>query len=208
MCMMSNSNKGGGRVDIMEFLFVSKNANKLEEVNEILKRFDIQVKAAQDERKIEIQADKLEEIIAYALSQIKPRKDACLIMEDDGIFIDALNGFPGPYAAQAYATIGLKGILHLLEGAKDRGARFKSAVGILMPDGEKRIFTGVVKGHIAKHIAKGREFGYDPIFIPEGRSKTFAEMNIKEKSKMSHRGIAFSKLGSFLSRARKSRALS
>ncbi len=184
----------------MEFLFVSKNVNKLEEANEILKRFGIQLKLAKDERKIEIQADKLEEIIDYALSQIKPRKGKCFIMEDDGLFINALNGFPGPYAAEVYDTIGLKGILRLLEGAKDRSAMFKSAVGILMPNGKKHIFIGIVKGHIAKHIAKGREFRYDPIFIPEGKAKTFAEMSIEEKSKMSHRGKAFSKLGSFLSR--------
>jgi len=88
-----------------------------------------------------------------------------------------------------------------MQGKQNRSAFFKSVVGVLMPDGERNIFTGVTKGSIAESIAKGREFGYDPIFIPKGSKVTFAEMSISDKSKVSHRGKAFSKLGRFLQKS-------
>jgi len=182
----------------MEYIFVSKNKNKFDEAKEILKQFGIPLSIATTEKKVEIQDKSLENIVDYALSQLDPKPDKCFIIEDDGIFIKVLNGFPGPYAAQFYATIGLEGILKLMQGKSDRSAFFKSAVGVLMPNGEKHIFTGVTRGSIAKSIAKGREFGYDPIFVPKGSRVTFAEMNIQDKSKISHRGKAFSKLGRFL----------
>ncbi|MGC8587139.1 MAG: RdgB/HAM1 family non-canonical purine NTP pyrophosphatase [Candidatus Micrarchaeia archaeon] len=181
----------------MEFLFVSRNTNKMREARAILRRFGISLHAAK-ERKIEIQDESLENIVRYALSQIKPTPGKCFIIEDDGIFISALNGFPGPYSAQVYSSIGLGGVLKLMENKVDRSASFKSAVGVLMPDGSSRVFTGVSKGSISEGIAKGRAFGYDPIFVPEGSRKTFAEMSIAKKSKYSHRGKAFSKLGEFL----------
>jgi len=182
----------------MEYIFVSGNKNKFDEAKEILKQFGIPLSIATTEKKVEIQDKSLENIVDYALSQLEPRPEKCFIIEDDGIFIKALNDFPGPYAAQFYAAIGLEGILKLMKGKADRSAFFKSAVGVLMPNGEKHIFTGVTKGTIAKSIAKGREFGYDPIFVPKGSRITFAEMSIKDKSKISHRGKAFSKLGRFL----------
>ena len=182
----------------MEYIFVSGNKNKFDEAKEILKQFGIPLSIATTEKKVEIQDKSLENIVDYALSQLEPRHGRCFIIEDDGIFIKALNGFPGPYAAQFYKAIGLEGILKLMQGRADRSAFFKSAVGVLMPNGERHIFTGVIKGSIAESISKGREFGYDPIFVPKGSRITFAEMSIKDKSKISHRGKAFSKLGRFL----------
>jgi XTP/dITP diphosphohydrolase len=138
----------------MEYIFVSENKNKFDEAKEILKQFGIPLSIATTEKKVEIQDKSLENIVDYALSQLEPMPEKCFIVEDDGIFIKALNDFPGPYAAQFYAAIGLEGILKLMQGKQDRSAVFKSAVGVLMPDGEKYIFTGVTKGNIAKSIAK------------------------------------------------------
>jgi XTP/dITP diphosphohydrolase len=185
----------------MEYIFVSGNRNKFEEAAAILKPFGIALSTASAEKKVELQDNRLENIVSYALSQIKQKEGKCFIIEDDGIFINALRGFPGPYSAQFYAAIGLEGILKLMQGKSDRSAFFKSAVGVLMPGGEKHIFTGVTRGSISSSIAIGREFGYDPIFIPKGSAVTFAEMSISDKSKISHRGKAFSKLGRFLQKS-------
>jgi len=112
-----------------------------------------------------------------------------LIVDDTGFFIDALNGFPGPYAAFVLNSIGNAGILKLMEGRTDRSARFTTAIAYADEQGI-RSFTGTIDGCITDS-PRGREgFGYDPIF--EIGSKTLAEMLIAEKSKISHRAKALS----------------
>lgn len=184
--------------DCMKVVFVTHNKNKLAEARHILGKLGIKVSLPAKEEKIEIQSERLEEIVEYALSQIEPVKGSCFVVEDDGLFIDALNGFPGPYSAYAFKTIGREGILKLMQDIPNRRASFKSVVGALLPEGSKRLFVGKAEGQIAYKAAKGRPFGFDPIFVPKGRSRTFAEMSIEEKSKLSHRGKAFLKLGMFL----------
>jgi len=121
-------------------------------------------------------------------------------VEDTGLFIDALNGFPGALAAYVHKSIGLQGILKLLEGVENRKAHFDAAVAYGAPPGRIWVFTGRVYGRISLKEAGSGGFGFDPLFVPEGFDKTFAEMSLEEKSKISHRALAFRRLGVWIAR--------
>jgi len=123
-----------------------------------------------------------------------------LIVDDTAFFIDALRGFPGPYAAYVQDTIGNAGILKLMEGMENRGAHFETAIAFAQADGI-RIFRGVLPGTVvAPRGADG--FGYDPIFAYEGR--TLAEMPLVEKSRISHRARALEAFRAWIERERTS----
>lgn len=109
-----------------------------------------------------------------------------LIVDDTGFCIAALSGFPGPYAAYVLDTIGLAGILRLMEGKQDRSACFETAIAFADADGIE-VFRGRIDGRIVEPRGDGG-FGYDPIF--EVGDRTLAEMPLAEKSAISHRGRA------------------
>jgi XTP/dITP diphosphohydrolase len=112
-----------------------------------------------------------------------------LIVDDTGFFIDALKGFPGPYAAYVLNTIGNAGILKLMEGISARNARFTT--GIAFADNRGiQVFTGTLEGSITLRPRGNNGFGYDPIF--ETGKKTLAEISMEEKSRVSHRARALS----------------
>lgn len=144
----------------------------------------------------EIQAETLEEVAAYGIHYLKERIDGTFFIEDSGLFIDVLGGFPGVFSSYVFRTIGNEGILKLLQGVDERKARFMSVVGYY--DGETHLFTGICKGTIARKIRGKRGFGYDPIFIPEGVERSFAEMETEEKNRHSHRGKAARRLKQYL----------
>lgn len=112
-----------------------------------------------------------------------------LIVDDTGFFIDALCGFPGPYAAYVLDTIGNAGVLKLMDGISDRGARFTTGIAYADERGVQ-VFTGTLEGTIAFNPRGKKGFGYDPIF--ELGKKTLAELSIEEKSRISHRARALS----------------
>ena len=118
-----------------------------------------------------------------------------LIVDDTGFFVNALNGFPGPYAAYVLDTIGMEGVLRLLEGKEDRSAYFETAIAYADGEGRVRVFRGVVEGTVVSPRGDGG-FGYDPIFSVDGR--TFAERTIAEKALMSHRGRALAVFREFM----------
>ena len=111
-------------------------------------------------------------------------------MEDAGLFIKSLEGFPGVYSSYVFFTVGLNGILKLMAGleAEKRKASFKSVFAFSEPNQEPILFIGECNGLISNEEKGTRGFGYDPIFIAEGETKTFAEMETKEKNRFSHRG--------------------
>ena len=118
------------------------------------------------------------------------------IIDDSGMFVHALKGFPGVYSAYGQKTIGNQGILTLMEGIEDRSATFKCCIGCDI-DGKTIIVTGKCDGFILNG-EKGKEgFGYDPIFSPDGK-RSFAEISVEEKNTMSHRGNAVKLLRSEL----------
>jgi XTP/dITP diphosphohydrolase len=119
-------------------------------------------------------------------------------VEDAGLFLDALEGFPGPYAAYVYKTIHNSGILKLMENLNERHAKFQSVIAYYDNQAicEPECFDGESKGQITitERKEQGKSgFGFDPIFQPEGSSKTFAEMTIAEKNSYSHRAKAIRK---------------
>ncbi len=144
----------------------------------------------------EIQSDSLQEIAAASAIDAYKLCHLPLMVEDAGLFIDALKGFPGPYAAYVYKTLGNEGLLKQMEALLDRKATFKSAIAYCGDEtGKLFCFEGEAKGTITLTQRKcGNEaFGFDPIFQPEGSSKTFAEMGLAEKNGFSHRAKAIGK---------------
>ncbi len=174
-----------------KIFFVTSNKHKFDEVAVIAKKHGICLEMLPG-KKIEIQSSNLMDIAFYsALENYKEFRKPILV-EDAGLFIEALNGFPGPYSSYVYETIGVKGILKLMEGIENRRAYFASAVVLIhepyLIKCEERVY-----GYILSESRGTGGFGFDPIFVPEGDTRTFAEMSIDEKNKYSHRAKAVSK---------------
>ncbi|MCD6530333.1 XTP/dITP diphosphatase [Candidatus Bathyarchaeota archaeon] len=171
--------------------FVSSNVNKFYEAREVLNEFGLSIVLLRL-KKLEVQSDSVEEVARKSAETAAKELGLNVVTEDAGLFIEALNGFPGPYSSYVHRTLGNEGILKLMKDVDERGAEFKAAVAFAEPDGDVKVFVGVVKGEIAHRMAGGREFGFDPIFIPAGfGGRTFAELSVSEKNRVSHRGIAF-----------------
>ena len=145
---------------------------------------------------LEIQSADIMEVARFASSYAAKKYERPLIVEDTGLFIDALGGFPGPYASFVFRSIGSEAILRLLGGGEEeRRATFRSAVAYCEPGGVPRVFRGTIVGAIAKRAAGRRGFGFDPIFIPAGQTLTLAQLSIDEKCRISHRAEAATKFG-------------
>ncbi len=147
----------------------------------------------------EIQADTLEEVVKHCLAELRAKRTDDVIIDDSGLFIDALGGFPGVYSSYVYRTLGCRGILRLLSGSEDRKASFVCIVGCIA-GGADIVVSGMVEGSIGFEERGDRGFGFDPIFIPKGYERTFAEMTVEEKNPISHRGRAIRALSSALGR--------
>ena len=183
---------------VSEINFVTGNVHKLKEVESILQPYGIKVNMIKV-RKIEVQADELSTIAEYAAISAAKEAGVPVVVEDAGLFIEALRGFPGPYSSYVFKTIGNKGIIKLMSGVTDRRARFISVVAFAKPEGYVKIFVGVTEGLISIEPRGNMGFGFDPIFIPyEGDGRSFAEMSLDEKNKISHRGKAFRSLAKWL----------
>lgn len=141
----------------------------------------------------EIQADTLEETIAPGLRWLMERYTRPLMIDDSGLFIDSLKGFPGVYSSYVFRTLGCDGVLKLMKGVDDRSARFECCIGFMRPGREPEMVKAVAKGSISREKMGAGGFGYDPIFIPEGYDKTYAQLEIPEKNRISHRGLAVEK---------------
>lgn len=146
----------------------------------------------------EIQADTLKEVASFGVESLKNKIDEPFILEDAGLFINVLNGFPGVYSAYVFQTIGCKGILNLLKDQTNRDAVFHSVFAYYIPDEKPNFFVGGCPGVISFEEKGSNGFGYDPIFIPRNESKTFAEMKINMKNSYSHRGKSLQKLVNFV----------
>jgi XTP/dITP diphosphohydrolase len=179
--------------------FITGNKGKFFEVKEKLQHLDIKL-IQKDIGYPEIQADSLVVVVRYGVEHIRERYSKPFIIEDAGLFIDALKGFPGVYSKDVFYTIGCKGILKLLENTQERSAVFRSVYVYSEPKEEPIFFTGESHGKIANAERGEGGFGYDPIFIANGKTKTFAEMDVREKNSVSHRGKALDKLIDFFKR--------
>ena len=123
--------------------------------------------------------------------------------DDTGLEVDFLNGRPGVYSAR-YAGIeadpvkNMQKLLKELNGANCRKARFVTVVALILDENRIILFEGALEGSILEASSGCGGFGYDPLFMPEGYSKTLAELSAEEKNRISHRGIAMRKLSDFL----------
>jgi XTP/dITP diphosphohydrolase len=176
--------------------FATGNINKFNEARSILSEYDIAVGMLRV-KAVEIQSSSIRKIAEHSVTDAFNRCHLPVIVEDAGLFIEALDGFPGPYAAYAYKTVHNEGILKLMENIENRKASFQSAIAYCNSNTCVPIlFDGEAKGEITArmHSEQGKSgFGFDPIFQPSGSKKTFAEMTIEEKNGFSHRAKALRK---------------
>ena len=179
----------------MEVLFATGNIHKIEEANEVGLNHGIhfkQVDCPYPEKRSDSVVDVAEEGVKFVYEKInKP-----VIVEDSGLLIEALRGFPGPYSRFVYDKIGCEGIIRLMAGVEDKSARFISAIGYADEKGVN-VFQGRVKGVLIDEMRGVGGFGYDPIFVPLEYDKTFAQ-DPKNKNEVSHRRKAVELLCGFL----------
>ncbi|MCY1703302.1 RdgB/HAM1 family non-canonical purine NTP pyrophosphatase [Deinococcus sp. SL84] len=120
------------------------------------------------------------------------------LADDSGIEVDALDGQPGVYSARfgdcASDTERNTYLLDRLRGKSDRRAHFRSVVILAYPDGDMECYEGVVSGTLLEGPRGTQGFGYDPLFVPDGETRSFGEMSVEEKRPLSHRGLALKKL--------------
>jgi XTP/dITP diphosphohydrolase len=175
--------------------FVTSNPHKFREAERVLKGFGVNIRHAKLSYP-EIRGDDPAEIAADSVRKLKDKVKPPFFVEDTGLFVEGLNGFPGAYAAWALRKIGLQGLLRLMKGEKNRKAAFRTAVALY--DGKRAVvFTGEAKGSIATAQKGKGGFGYDPVFVPRGSRKSFAQMSSEEKDALSHRRNALVKLANY-----------
>lgn len=184
-----------------DIYFVTGNTNKFNEVKNILSSYRIDVRMASLDL-LEIQSDDLEVIALEKAKDACNKLNAQVIVEDDGLFIRSLNGFPGPYSAYVFKTIGNRGIIELMKQHNDRTSTFRSVIAYCYPKNMALTFAANVNGEISSEI-RGTGWGYDPIFIPHNSAGlTYAELGNK-KNELSHRRLAVEKFALWLQNYRK-----
>lgn len=175
----------------MTLLFVTGNPGKAREADEILGDVErVEYDYA------EVQSDRLEEIASRGVEECYDEFQQPVFVDDSGLFVDALEGFPGPYSSYVYRTLGNEGLLKTMEDVDDRGAEFRCAVAYT--DGSSvESYTGVSRGRITREERGTGGFGYDPVFEHES-GDTYAEMSSERKNEVSHRRKAFESLAEAL----------
>ena len=180
--------------------FATSNPGKVKEFKQIL-----EPKIKVNHIKIsypELRSDNPEEIARASAEMLANKLKKTVVVEDSGLFINALYDFPGTCSAYIHKRIGLKGIIKLMEGIKDRRCAYKSAVSYCEPGKKPISFLGEEKGNAAEKIKGNYGFGHDPIFIPEGSSKTYGEIkNCIEIKKFRRRAVL--KLREYLSKKKR-----
>lgn len=175
--------------------FASNNYNKYVEIQSVLQKYSIDVYFS---RTIltEIQSNFLIEIAREKSRSAFEQISMPIIVEDDGLFIDELNGFPGQYSSYSFETIGNEGLIKLLINSKTRIAYFKS-VFVFYDGNILQSFVGETKGKIA-HRPMGKGWGFDPMFVPDGIDLTFGQLHQENrKEEFSHRTQALIKFANW-----------
>ena len=188
----------------MKIIFATNNAHKLSEVQAVLGEGFTLVTPRQCGITEEIpeQQDTIAENASQKARYVHDRTSCDCFADDTGLEVEALGGAPGVHSAR-YATDGHdfaannELLLRNLQGKSDRRARFRTVISLIL-NGEEYLFEGVVEGRIIDHEAGHEGFGYDPLFIPDGCERTFAEMSPEEKNAVSHRGRAVRKQSEYL----------
>lgn len=177
--------------------FATSNDSKFAEARLVLEEYGIRLGRLKSKGP-EMQSDDVALVASAAASKLAARRRSPFFVEDTALFVNSLRGFPGTYAAFVRRTIGLSGLLNLLSECPDRSAEFRSAVAFVGSSRRPRVFVGRLRGVISP-VARGTHgFGFDPVFVPRGSSKTLAELTLREKCAISHRAAALRALGEWL----------
>ncbi|MDD6815649.1 MAG: XTP/dITP diphosphatase [Firmicutes bacterium] len=184
----------------------SKNKHKIEEIEAITKKFGMNViprneAGVPDEIEIEEDGETFEE---NSLKKARGIMEICgqtTIADDSGLMVDYLGGAPGVYSARFAGEDGNdeknnQKLIHLLEevAPKEKTAKFVSVITLIFPDGETIVARGECPGRIIDQPVGENGFGYDPLFVPDGYNKTFAQLTAEEKNQISHRALALQEL--------------
>lgn len=188
----------------MQLVFASNNKNKIKEIQLLLPQ-SIQILSLEDIGCLEDipeTADTIEGNAILKANYVTQNYGYNCFADDTGLEVEALNGVPGVYSAryagvQRDANDNMAKLLANLEGKTNRKANFKTVICLNL-DGKQQLFTGIINGKIIEEKIGTNGFGYDPIFIADGYSKTFAELTLEEKSVISHRGLTVKQLVDFL----------
>jgi len=188
-----------------KLVFATNNAHKLDEISAILgeKVELLSLKDIHCNVDIPETADTLEGNAMLKAEYIYENYGLDCLADDTGLEVEALNGAPGVYSARYAGGEGhnseanMQKLLQNMQGVQNRKAQFRTAICLIL-DGKKHLFEGIVKGEIIKEKRGNSGFGYDPIFVPEGYTKSFAELGNETKNKISHRALAVEKLCRFL----------
>ncbi len=188
----------------MKIIFATHNKHKLKEIQQILcNKFELvslgEINCTED---IPETQPTIEGNASQKAFYIWNKYQLNCFADDTGLEVDALNGEPGVYSAR-YAgedknsKANTQKLLKNLEGQSNRKARFKTVISLVI-NGEETLFEGLVYGDITETERGNQGFGYDPVFLPQGYNKTYAEMELSEKNAFSHRALAVNKLVNYL----------
>ncbi len=188
----------------MQLVFATNNKDKLKEVRSLLSE-GIELLSLSDigcSEDIDETSNTLEGNARIKSDHVKHNYSYDCFADDTGLEVETLSGAPGVYSARyagenpTYAD-NVNKLLQEMKGRKNRKARFRTVISLNL-NGEQHFFEGVCDGTITETPAGSQGFGYDPVFQPEGTNRTFAEMSLEEKGRISHRGMAVQKLVDFL----------
>ncbi len=186
---------------MIDVAFVTTNRGKFQEAREILRPYGIRLVWLRREL-VEPQAEDLRTVAVAKLRSV-PRRPGWVLVEDSGLFVRSLRGFPGVYSAHFLKLWGFPPLLELLR-RRPRRASFRS-VAALRQGRTIRTFAGEVRGSIAARASGRGGFGYDPIFVPDGYRVPFARLPPETKNRLSHRGRSMRQVGRFLARSARGR---
>ena len=188
----------------MKIVFATNNPNKLKEIQSLIPK-EIEIISLNEigcNEDIPETGDTLEANAFQKANYIKDNFNYDCFADDTGLEIDELNGDPGVYSAryagpERNANANMNKVLNELKGKKNRKAKFRTAIALTL-NNEEHLFEGEINGYISDGKQGNEGFGYDPIFIPENNTRSFAQMSMQEKGAISHRGRAVKKLVAYL----------
>lgn len=188
----------------MKIIFATNNLNKIREINNILGK-SIKLLSLKDinlEEDIPENEATLEGNALHKARHVFRVTGKNVFADDTGLEVEALNGRPGVHSARFAgekkdSEANIDKLLSLLENETNRNARFRTVIALIY-ENKEYLFEGIAKGKIINERRGSGGFGYDPVFIPEGKKLTFAEMKLDDKNKVSHRARAFGNLREFL----------
>ncbi len=194
---------------IKKIIAASSNAHKIKEIQAIMGKFGMEVisrdEAGVPDYEIEEDGETFEENSFKKADEIMRATGEITVADDSGLMVDYLGGAPGVFSARFAGEHGgdaknNEKLLKLLEGlpAEERKARFVSVITLIFPDGETLVARGECPGRIIETPTGENGFGYDPLFVPEGHDKTFAQLDAEEKNMISHRAKALEVLEKLL----------